>query len=368
MKGSIVFLVGVVVVGSVVGGVAAIGLCDYKPPRTDVTSAWLSGTYRYFDAPTTPGVDVNAGRATVHFSRLYDSPSFGYTFSGLGELGFTDLALSSATASGASTLRYYFVAGEPIFGFAGLNAGHVLGQPAPALTVSVGGGYGRFADVTPLAKAMRIQTMLLGRRAITQALPEATLLAVATEIGRAIEYAEVKDLVATVVNLIEDAAMTGLDPRAVLAVEDEILATGAERYCGWAIQAGLGYELSDPYGGPQDLVVTASADAAYAPGPEGQLLLRAVLEGPFDIVNQHSLSANLSYEQGLSATSSLQGTVAYTRVKPLGLDPVDAASVTVQLAFSLGQANVGISVGLSRAPGAAEWATDLSISFAMKIL
>ncbi|HEU67683.1 MAG TPA: hypothetical protein ENN53_00380 [Candidatus Acetothermia bacterium] len=367
MKRNIVFLVGVVV-GSALSGAGAIGLCDYKPPLTDLTSAWLSGTYRYFDAPTTPGVDVNAGRATANFSRLYDSPGFGYTLSGLGELGFADLALASATASGSGTLRYYFVEGEPVFGFAGLNAGHVLGQPKPALTVSVGGGYGRFADVTPLAKAMRIQTILLGRGQITEALPDATLLAVAAEIGRAIEYAETEDLVAAVVGLIENAAGTSLDPRTVLAVEDEVLATGAERYCGWAIQAGLGYELADPYGGPQDVVVTVSTDAAYAPGPDAQLLLRAVAEGPFDLVNQHTLTANLSYEQGLSATSSLQGSVAYRRVKPLDLDPVDSVSMTVQVAFSLGRATVGVSLGLSRAPGAAEWTKDLSISFAMKLL
>ncbi len=368
MKRSIVFVVGMAVVGSALSGAGAIGLCDYKPPLTDLASAWLSGTYRYFDAPTTPGVDINAGRATVNFTRLYDSPGFGYTLAGLSELSFANLALSSAAASGAGTLRYYFTEGEPVFGFAGLNGGYILGQPQPALTLSVGGGYGRFADVTPLAKAMRIQTMLLARRAITRALPDATLLAVAEEIGRAIEYAEIKDLVAAVVGLIENAAGTSLDPRTVLAVEDEILATGAERYCGWAIQGGLGYELSDPYGGPQDVVVTISTDAAYAPGPDAQLLVRAVVEGPFDIVNQHTLTANLSYEQGLSATSSLQGSVAYTRVKPLDLDPVDSVAVAVQVTFSLGRATVGVSLGLSKAPGEAEWAKDLSISFAMKLL
>lgn len=353
----------------------AVGLCDYKPPQTDLTSVWLSGTYRYFDNPATPGVDVNAGRATLTLSKLFDSPGFGYTVSGLGELGFANFGLSSLAAQGAATGRYYFVSGEPYFGFGGLNGSFATGQPQLGLTLSVGAGYGRFSDVTPLAKAFRIQAMLLARKQITQNLPDDTLLAVGKEIGRWAEYAAgkdrataAKDLAAAVVRLIEAAAKVKLDARAVLAVEDEILATGGERYCGWAVQAGLGYELVDPYGGPQDVVVTASADAAYAPTPDGQLLFRALAMGPFDIVNQHTLSVTLSYEQALSPTSSFQGSAALLRVKPLGADPKDSLTVNAQLAFAWGKANVGIGLGLSKAADAPGWSVDVSLSLAMKVL
>lgn len=361
-------LVGVALAFAALGALGAVGLCDYKPPLTDLTSAWLSGTYRYFDTPATPGVDVNAGRATVTFNKLYDAPGLGYALAGLGELGLMNFALSNAAASGSGTVRYYFIAGQPMFGFGGLNGGYTLGLPRPTLTLSAGGGYGRFADVTPLAKTMRIQSMLFARKAIANPLPDDTLLAVSKEIGNFRAYAQVKDLVAVVVGLIEKAARVKLDPRTILAVEDEILATGGERHCGWALQAGLGYELLSPYGDSQSVVVTVSADAAYAPMPEAQLLFRAVADGPFDILNKHTLTANLTYEQVLSPTSSLQGSALFTRVKPLNLDPVHSMSVTVQLAFVLGRANVGVSLSLSKAPGAADWSKDLSLSFTMKLL
>ncbi len=355
--------------------VGAVGLCDYKPPQTDLTSLWLAGSYRYFDDPATPDVDVNAGRATLTLNKLFDSPGFGYTLSGLGELGLVNLGVASVAVQGAGTARYYFVPGDPFFGFGGLNVGYATGQPQPGVTLSVGAGYGRFADVTPLAKAFRIQKLLLDRKVITRDLPESVLLAVGEEIGRWEEYAvgkepldAVKDLAAAVVLLIQGATGATVDPRTVLAIEDEILATGAERYCGWAVQAGLGYELVDPYGGPQDVVVTVSADAAYAPAPGAQLLFRALAIGPFDIVNQHTLTVTLAYEQDLSATSALQANAILQRVKPLDLDPKDSLSVNAQLAFTLGKANVGIGVALSKPAEAPGWSVDLSLSVAMKVL
>lgn len=353
----------------------AVGLCDYKPPQTDLTSLWLSGNYRYFNDGTTPGVDVNAGRATLTLNRLFDSPGFGYTLSGLGELGLVNLGLASIAAQGAGTARYYLVPGEPLFGFGGLNAGYAMGQPRPGVTLSVGAGYGRFADVTPLAKAFRIQKLLLDRKVISRALSDEVLLAVGTEIGRWAKYAAgkdpldaAKDLAAAVVLLIERGAGVSVDPRSVLAVEDEVLATGEERYCGWALQAGLGYELVDPYGNPQDVVVTLSVDAAYAPAPGAQLLFRALAIGPFDIANQHTLTATLSYEQALSATSSLQANAALQRVKPLDLDPKDSLSANAQLSFTLGKASLGIGLALSKAADATGWSVDLSLSVSMKVL
>lgn len=360
--------VGTVLIMGAVSAAGAVGLCDYRPPKTDLVSLWLAGTYRYFDSPGTPGVEVNAGRAGVSFSRLYDSPSLGYSLTAIGELGVVNLAPSSAAGQGSGTLRHYVAEGEPYFGFVGFDGGYATGQPRPGLTVSVGAGYGRFTDVTPLAKAFRIQAILFERKTISAALGDEVLLAVGKEIGRRVEYADVKDLVAAVVGLIERASGVKVDPRTVLMIEDEIIAPGRERYCGWVVQAGIGYELVDPYDGPRDVVVTASANAAYPPEPGSQLLFRAAAAGPFDIVNQHTVTFTVSYERALSPTLWLQGNLVLQRVKPLNLAAMDSISGTFQVTFSIGAANIGISLSVGRAAGAAEWSKDLSILLTMKLL
>lgn len=366
-------MVGVALVGLSVAG--AVALCDYKPPETDVTTLWLSGTYRYFEDPATPGVDVNAGRVGLTLNKISDAPGFGYSLTGLGELGFAGLSVSGISAQGAGTARYYFLSGEPYFGFAGVSASHATGQALPGITLSVGAGYGRFADVTPLAKALRIQKLLLARKVISQDLPDESLLAMGKEIGKWADYAAgktreqaAKDLAAALVVLVQRATKATVDPRTVLAVEDIVLATGQERYCGWAVQGGLGYELLDPTGGSRDVVLTLSADAAFAPTPEAQLLLRAAAEGPFNILEDHKLTLTASYEQELGPTAALQGKVLLQRTKAPGQAPADSLSASGQLSFTWGKAQIGISLALTKGPTAPGWSLDLNLSLAMKVL
>lgn len=353
-----------------VGGLSAVAveLCEYRAPITSLTSAWLSGTYRYFDQPGTPEVDVNAGRASLTLDRIYDSPSFGYSVSGMGDVGFVGLALRSLAAQAAATARYYFTEGQPLFGFGGLEASHALGQPNPGLRASAGVGYGRFSDVTPLAQALLIQNGLLERNAIPKKLPDEVLLAIAQEIGRKVEYAEAKDLVAAVVGLIEGATGTELDARSVLFVEDEILTPAVQRYCGWSLEGGVGYELMDPYGGARDIGLTASANVAYATSPGSQFLFQAHAAGPIDIMNEHELRASLSYEDILSATSFFQGSLALQRIKPKEEEPRDSLSGTLQFSFALGKANVGVRYSFTKGPADPGFSFDLSLSLSMKII
>lgn len=363
---TVITMVGVAL--SAWGAAGAVALCDYTAPRTSLTSLWLSGSYRYFEDPATPGVDVNAGRIGLNLNRFLDSPSYGYTTTVLGEVGVVNLAPVSVSLQATTSQRYYFTPGQPLFGFGGVAATYATGQPQLGLTVSAGAGYGRFTNVTPLAKALRIQEILLERKVLTQALADDTILAVAQEIGRRAEYAEVKDLAAAVVRIIETAAGVQLDPRSVLAVEDLILATGDERYCGWAVQGGLGYEVLDPYGGERSLVLTLSGEAALAPAPGAQLRLSALATGPFDIANEHALTATLTYEQALSPTATFQGSAAFGRVKPAGQEPKDTLAASAQLAFTWGKAQIGIGLALTKGPAAPGWSVDVSLSLAMKVL
>jgi hypothetical protein len=188
--------------GSLLVGVLAfavpISLCDYHTPETSLSDMNLSFNYRYFDDPATEGVDVSSGRVSLGYNQLYDSPVIGFTLTGNGEVSLTNFSVSGGLGQGAGTLRYYLVEETPFFGFGGVEGSLATGQLQPGLALSAGFGYGRFNDVTPLAKAFRIQTDLLSLEAITDRLPDEVLMAIATEIGRQIEYAELKDLVAAI--------------------------------------------------------------------------------------------------------------------------------------------------------------------------
>lgn len=346
---------------------ASVNLCDYVSPETNLSDLALSFSYRYFDDGATVGVDESGGRAALNFSQLYDSPNIGFSLAGSGEVLVTDLVPTAGLGEGAGTFRYYLMEEAPLFGFGGLEASIATGQPQAGISLRAGVGYGRFSDVTPLAKAFTIDKELLKAKAISQSLAGDTLMGIAKAIGRRAEYAEVKDLAAEVVNLIQTATGATLAPRQVLMVEDVILATGDERYCGWAVQAGLGYELVDPYGGSRDLLLTASADAALAPDPASQLLFRASFSGPFQIMDENTLTVRASYDRALSETSSLLATYTLQRVQPLGLDASTSHAATLLVGFVVGRADVGLQVSLSKTPSAPAWTIDVSISAAISL-
>lgn len=344
---------------------AGLGVCSYVSPETNLTDLGLSFAYHYFDDWATPGVDTSGGRAGLEFNHLYDSPDFGFTLTANAELLLTDFFPVSGLGDAAGTFRYYFSQDMPAFGFGGLEASVASGQPQPAVHVSAGLGYGRFSDVTPLAKAFKIEAELLKADAIRQALGDDVLMGIASSIGS--YFATSEEQIADVVKQIQVASGVTLSPRQVLNVEDLVLATDDTRHCGWSVQAGVGYQLVDPYNQPQGFLLTASADAAFVPNPDGQLLLHAGLSGPLDIMNQNTFTARASYAYAMSETSSLLATYTLLRVQPLGLPVGMSQTAALFLGFAVGRADMGLQASLSKSAGAPAWKLDISVSAAISL-
>lgn len=366
MKRTVLFL-GIIGLALGLGASAApLSVCSYISPETNLQSLGLSMSYRYYDDWATPGVDASGGRAALDFSRLYDSPDFGYTLTGNAELLLANFLPTSGLGDAAGTFRYYFTQDAPAFGFGGVEASVATGQPQPAVHISAGLGYGRFSDVTPLAKAFKIETELLKANAIRNPLGDSALMGIAKVIGTV--YASTKDQVADVVNQIQVASGVALDPRLVLKVEDLVLATGDERFCGWAVQAGVGYQLVDPYNQPQGFLVTASADAAFVPNPDGQVLFHAGLSGPLNILDQNTLRVRASYDYVLSETSSLRATYTLLQVQPLGQPASTSQIAALLLGFVVGRADMGLQVSLSKPANASAWSIDVSVSAAINFV
>ena len=366
MKRTVLFL-GIIGLALGLGASAApLSVCSYISPETNLQSLGLSMSYRYYDDWATPGVDASGGRAALDFSRLYDSPDFGYTLTGNAELLLANFLPTSGLGDAAGTFRYYFTQDAPAFGFGGVEASVATGQPQPAVHISAGLGYGRFSDVTPLAKAFKIETELLKANAIRNPLGDSALMGIAKVIGTV--YASTKDQVADVVNQIQVASGVALDPRLVLKVEDLVLATGDERFCGWAVQAGVGYQLVDPYNQPQGFLVTASADAAFVPNPDGQVLFHAGLSGPLNILDQNTLRVRASYDYVLSETSLLRATYTLLQVQPLGQPASTSQIAALLLGFVVGRADMGLQVSLSKPANASAWSIDVSVSAAINFV
>lgn len=340
-----------------------LSLCDYRVPETSLLDMDLSLTYHYRDDPSHAGVEINLGKATFTYTQLYNAPSQGFSLDAKAVLGARGFELVDALLESSATYRFYFDVKQPFFFFGGAEGSWRTEYLGPWLQVTLGLGYGRFNDVTPLAKAMLISEDLLRMGAIPATLSEEALLAVAQEIGRRAEYGKLEDLLAKVEEIIETDSGASLDARAVLLIEERITEMGRERYCGGAIQAGLGYELLDPRGGDRGVLLSVSANWAIAPEPRSQLLLSGDLSAPMPWTNTYTARLGFTYDYELSGRTSFSADYSLEWFKEAGVErPYDSHDAIFQLTLNLGGWNIAFTLSFSKDPSDVAWTQEFVIS------
>ena len=267
-----------------------------------------------------------------------------------------------------TSFRYYVTSEFPLFGFGGLHAIAATGQAQLGLEIRSGFGFGRFHDVTPLAKAMTIDRNLRASKSIASRLSDTVLTQIAQAIGVLGEAQDVTGTVAAIEASIETATGAQLDARSLLMIEDVVTGSDPQRFCGFSVEAGLGYELLDPYGGAPGFLVGLASDVAYAADPSGQVTGHVSFSGPFNLAEENTLTGSCSYEVLLTNSSAVEAAYSFQRVNPAGLSPVTTHSVTCDLVFEVASIDVLLSVTLSRTTGDAGWSAGLSLSAAMDLL
>lgn len=339
----------------------AVNICQYQAPTTNLLRGEAAFSYRYFEDPLTPGPDISSGKFSVDGEWLVDSPSRGVGLTFSGEFTLYGLALASAFTQISGTFRQYPFPALSYFVFGGVEGILDTQHPRPTIEARAGAGYGRFTDVTPLVRALRIEEKLLQKGVLLVALRESTILRLAQEIGRRQMYSSTSDLAAALAKIISTEANVTLDPRSVLLLEEVLEETGLERYCGWAVQFGLGYILSRPQPGSV-LTFNLSLQGAMTPDPRSQILFKSDLSAPYQVFEEYTWNLNASYTYRLNETTAFSAQYSLRQVKPRGQMPAGTQNVAFQLAFKFSGASVSIELSFSKFAEAPSWTQDLLIS------
>lgn len=339
---------------------AAISLCEYAQPVTSVTTSSLQASFRYLDDELRDDRgNVLALTLAGSFLRYYDSADFGYGANATGSLAHTNGAW---TVAGLGSVNFRFYApGLDLFALGRVNA--QWAGVVPTVAVALGAGYGRLRDVTPLAKALRINDKLLAEKILTKPIPDATLMAIAQEIGKRDQYPTLDALVVKVAQLIEGAkvgpAKLGAD--AVLYIRQILTATGDTRLCGFSVSAGVGYKLLDP-AGAQDLVLFGAAEYALPWSVDTQLHVR--VDGT-SVPNftSYGVQALATLVHKLTPGTTLNATLALARVAPAGGAPVDTQALDATLSFALWEGwAVNVTLGVRNRTNFEEPRLELTVS------
>ncbi len=321
-----------------------IDLCAYTPPENRLSALTLSGDYRYFDDRTLADTqNVSVGHLTLEGFAWAEGPEWTYNVSGSARVEITAEAITLTTlVDTEGTIQRYL--SERLFAFGGVDTAGLPGQPGLTVSALVGAGWGRFRDVTPMAKAIRAVAALVEKGVLEGMPDEATLLKVAEAIGQRRELG-----LPGVLQAIESALGVPLGVEGVLTLSD-VLGMELARFCGWDVSAALGYELLDPTG-QNDAVLRLRTNAAFAPDAKTQALLRARWRTPLPWAGEYVFNGTLSLERVLSPIADLGAMYRLSRVRYVDgtTETTHALDATLSLAL---QANLSVIV-----KGQAAWGT-----------
>lgn len=321
-----------------------LSICTYTPPENRLSALTLSGDYRYFnDRYLTDEGNVSVGHLTLEGFAWAEGPIWGYNVSGSARVEITSEAITLAALVDTEGVIQRYLS-ENAFVFGGVDTAGLPGQVGLTVSALGGAGWGRFRDVTPLAKALRVAEALVEQGVLMEMPDEETLLAIAEAIGKERELG-----LPGVLKEIESTLGAQLDVSAVLALSD-ILKSELARFCGWDTSLALGYELLDPTG-QNDAVLRWRANAAFALDPDTQALLRARWRAPFPWTGAYIFNGSLSLDRVLSPIADLSSTYRFARVRDAAGGAEETHTLDAALSLAL-QANLSVLL-----KGQASWGT-----------
>jgi len=210
----------------------------------------------------------------------------------------------------ANTDVYFSRTQEKLFYFGAGSYAHQDSAIDDNIGVTVGLGYGRVWNATPLAKALRIQESLRSHGLLSADLSDEDLLALAAIIGREDEYRveggvdEYKGIWYTDIEkaMVEAGVLPNGELSALGTVKlDDVLfdePISARRH-GWLVRGGAGFQSSDFSGiSDNDPKLLFQLEYAKPYGLRGQLLETATYEPIFgdNVVQKFTNRLSYSYE------------------------------------------------------------------------
>jgi len=370
VRDRVLFLV-VLVLVSVVAS-AAVPLCNYRTPNSDIDDLGISFSYHYYNDPYGLSErDIDAGQLLLDYSRRHESPDFGFDVAVKNDMNISTVAVSSFLIDAQGNLKRYFSPDQPFFGIAGVTGKSSSSYKTIGLFAKLGVGYGRFANVTPLAKAVEIGAYLFKQGSITSHLEELDLQTLAHEIDNIDTYRSMNALLGELQGIIEGSGFarpSGLNALDIYEMAQIVQDDSHPRYCGGSFSIGLGYELLDPMGETNDLLATASFDYAFTTTPKAQFLLRGNFSGAYDFLRTNQADVRACYDYMITDSLDVSFVYSFSRETWDGV-PTDKHDLSLDLTFTpVRNANIVLSMRFDHEPYFLEWKQEITFQIGMTLL
>lgn len=343
-------------------------LCVYSRSESTAQDLKLTGSFNYVNDPDKNKPADTVGNIELNFDHFSDAPSLGFLIDANAKADLKKNKLSYE-AKGRANMRSYW-GNSDAFGNWELGTGT---KPGPQEVINfevkarVGLGYGRFRDVTPYSKALRIQTRLIEMRSLTKPLLPDALQALSDLIARQGELPDTAALVQSIAEIIETTKQlqkTPLGAIELLRIEEILLEKGDSKRCGWDVSVGVSYPLLDTARQTRELSLHTEFNYALAPAPRSQFTSQIGMDAQLDFLDEHVLMAEAKYLYRFSDKVDSQISYNFQSAKIRTSAPFETQNITLGINFQF-EANLNLTAKLylTHNTGFEEWAQRLTVTW-----
>jgi hypothetical protein len=130
----------------------------------------------------------------------------------------------------------------------------------------------------------------------------------------------------------------------------------------------VGYEILDPSGGTNDLLVTAAFNYAFTTAPNAQLLIDGSISGPPAIFTTNRIDLGAEIDYIVSEFVNVKATYAFSR-ETWAKKPTDVHHIELSVVLTpLDTADVTLAVSLEHRPYYLEWSADVRFGLSIQLL
>ncbi len=265
---------------------------DYEVAISKAKSLRFEGSWNWGQNGT--AVTSNSAKGSLAFRTFYSSLPTAWFINVDGNGGKNYSEFNHFIRVNA-LFRKYVWENEKFFASSELNLAHANTYQQIESNLTVGFGYGRYINATPLAKAVRIENHLINDKLISNYLPKETMISIANIIEREREYYEIYGVTyetkwfKDIENEIVKSDLTleeGLESLGIIRMRQVLFNINErvnDRYYGWDVTAGIKFPLSEAQNGPTgNPKMTISADYSYPINWNFQLNSSAFIDTPMD--------------------------------------------------------------------------------------
>lgn len=336
------FVVSIVLLFAAFSSAQDVSITDYTVPVSKAKSLLLNADYNY--SAVGDSNTANNGNAKVTYKQFYSSLPFSWSIDFNGSASKIKDKTQHSTYLSTQANKYFSDEGN-VFGFGRLTMSHNKGYEQLQSRISAGVGYGRFISATAFAKAIRIDQFLLKEDVITAHLDKESLI----ELGHIIEkeqeykdkygatyepqwYDDMEEIIKKSGNMKGDAlgAMGILRIKEVLFFE-----TIHDRYYGWDVSAGVGYDITTADKSETDPSVEARFSFAYPLTLGTQINHYTQYNSYFnDMGKEYSITLGLDYIYELSNRIDVVAGYKFDSLKPVAdIDAINSHVLRLSYIF-----------------------------------